>query len=275
MPATEFTTELDTIVHLGAGRCSSFENYKAVGATRIILVEANSTVFAHLQSRFVQYRNVSLVYKAISNDTANGVFRIFNAEDLSSLRQPTELKSLYSGLEEEKEVTVKTEAIDEFILSLGLSDETRNGLVVDTPGIELPLISKLVETNLLSVFKEIIIPTMRTPLYKGVSSAAPITAMMGKQGFTVRESMEDPDWPVLNCRTNLLYLENKALKKELSAAQQQLQIDEEKHRTQITALEEQLNERLFRKSLFDDELEKAESQLSIIKDILVRDEASE
>ncbi|MFP4421490.1 MAG: hypothetical protein ACLFRG_13195, partial [Desulfococcaceae bacterium] len=95
----------DTILHLGAGRCSEFAKYEASAARRIILVEANPEVARYLRETHADDERVEVVERAVSDFTGHGELRVFNVKEFSSLREPTGLRELYPGLREVERVS--------------------------------------------------------------------------------------------------------------------------------------------------------------------------
>ena len=274
MSHIEKIREINAVVHFGAGAFPPVEAYFAAGANRIILVEANPYFVASLRERFAHDAKIEIVDAAISNKESDELFRIFNLSSASSLREPTGLGEIYKSLRVEKEFSVRTTPADGFTRRLKLSPEDKNLLVLDTPGEEFPILKNLAGADLLTLFSDIIVHGQERPLYKGAAAIVSIKRYLEENGFAASIDNADADWPVLICATSPIHKEKAELTAKLSALQEQLAAEQEKHRTEKTELEEKLSNARLRTELFQSEIDNADAQIALIKEMLIRDNAS-
>lgn len=284
------------LIHLGAGRCKNLPDHLASGATKIILAEANPQLAAELKQRTAGDDRVQVVDAAVGGKSGAAKFKLYNLEEASSLRPPTGLTEIYPGIRLEREVDVDVIGITELLERFSLEGDGAHALVVDTPGEEYEILRALQDNNKLNVFGEIQVRCGRTPLYEKSGGSKSILDLLNDALYETRQiEADDPEFPVFHARLNVTLRKNVILEKQLDALRSKMNETvaalKEEHQEELSTLREErekeaaslsaqieslkgdIQEREHRGMLMDGEVVKAEAQIELIKDILIRDKA--
>ena len=188
-----------TIVHIGAGRCSEYEEYRATGAKRIFLIEPDTESAGHLREALFEHNNVQVIEKAVVSCGDSATLRLFNARGFSSLREPTGLRTLYPGLRNTGELYPDMWTVRQMCDELNIKESESNWLVVDAPGAEQAILNSLNEEDLLRQFELVSFYAGILPLYEGNTPAEDILRMLEVQGyekvsFLNKAEPERPRW---------------------------------------------------------------------------------
>lgn len=321
------TRPIDTLVHLGAGRGASLDDFFADDSAkpprRALLVEVDEERARGLERRVAALpehlaEHIRVERAAVSATPGAAVYYRCNLEDASGLHAPTGLQSLYPGLEVEARQEVEAVAPDTLVAPLGLSRDEHNLLVLELPGEELAVLEALGERLL--DFAELRLRCGREVLFEGGRSARAVLAWLEEAGFelTSEDSDDDPEWPWWRLRRNDVVLQNRELSRRVEALERSLaeQTRTAEHRrariqelrlqhsraeeaetagaaereklekdlarcrqeletaqTRLRELEAEVEERGYRQRLLDEELLKAEAQIELIKDVLLREQS--
>ena len=270
--------DVDTIVHLGAGKCSELANYLAASPRRIVLVEADPQAVRALERRCVRQDNVEVWQQAVAPEAGEHTLHVFNAQELSSLRPGTALQNLYPGIRQIRQESVDAITPGELIEQLDIQPGA-HCLVVDTPGEEYQLLEALQSANLLDRFDRIVLRCAKEPLYDSASPAEDSLTLLREQGYETAVQAEDtdPDWPEWTLRLNPLKPEldrQRAAAETLRAERDQLQAqvadrgaeverltrDVESVRTQKQGLEVELKKEREARASLDSQIKEVETR---------------
>ncbi|MBL3527810.1 MAG: hypothetical protein JMN27_09580 [gamma proteobacterium endosymbiont of Lamellibrachia anaximandri] len=212
------TTDMDTIVHLGAGRCSELDDYLAAKPASLLLVEADPQLAKTLQVRTTDYPQVEVINCAVAAQPGPVTFRRYNLPDASSIHPASiGLLDLFPGLKTVQELQI--EALDPapLLQPLRLQVEQRNRLVIDLPGEELPVLQALQQADQLHYFEQLQLHCGREFLYEDSEPAAIVIQWLQDQGFDLlmEDDSQDPDRPRWDLKRNKLQLDHRDLKKQL------------------------------------------------------------
>lgn len=125
------------IIHVGAHEGSEVEYYRAMGAQKILFIEANPTVFERLKDNVGQYPNVQAVNYAISNVNGTITLRVTSFDQSSSILPLKHHLDIYPTIQETEQVTVPSRTLDTLLEELGLNPADFNILNIDIQGAEL------------------------------------------------------------------------------------------------------------------------------------------
>lgn len=257
-----------TIIHLGAGRGHELAEYFATTPTRVILVEADRERAHWLENQTAAHEHIQVITAAVAAEDGTATFYRFNLRDLSSLHTPTGLYEVFPGLRITDQVEVDTVTPETLLEKEALEPGQGNWLIIDTPGTETEIITALQQAEMLHVFDHIDLNCGREPLYEGSESAETLLQQMLEQGHEVRhcDDETDPDRPRWRLKRNPLKVENQRLRVELQSYMELLKVETEK----TEQLSSEIADCDRRVHLTNDEITKAEAQIELIKELLVR-----
>jgi FkbM family methyltransferase len=217
--------QIDTIVHLGAGRCGELDAYLALEPQRLLLVEADPELAETLQARATDHPQVQVVRAAVAGTSGPATFFRYNLPGAGSLRAASGLRQLFPGLKLVEEVPVEAVTPGKLLQPLELRVEDENQLVVDLPGEELPVLQALLREGQLHIFSHVQLYCGREPLYEGSEPAARVLQWLKEQGFDLQAEDDslDPDRPCWTLERNALQMRNRELVAQLEALQGQLE----------------------------------------------------
>jgi FkbM family methyltransferase len=246
------------IVHLGAGLCRELPHYIGSGAGRIILFEPNPEVIPALRRQAEGHSNVEVFPVAVAAESGRRALKLYNYDDLASLRRPTGLFELLPGLQHIGQAIVDVMAAHNLASELSLEIEENNWLVIDTPGEEAAIISALEQHRKLHHFDRIIIRAGAESLYDGAQSAEQLTRQLEQLGYYIEGAKDtsDCDWPRYHLRLNPKAIECRRLRRENEALTEQKTKLEEQNQE----LTEQLQRQMDRATECAEELESAQKQ---------------
>ena len=230
---------IDTIVHIGAGRCGEVEEYRTTGAKRIILIEPDPEKASYLREEFGADTNTEVVERAVTPQEGPTVLKVFNVRRYSSLREPSGLRVLYPGLRKTGELSTDAWTPRQMCEELGIDKEAKNWLVVDAPGEEGLILESLREAGLLTRFPRISVYAAEMILYSGGRTARDILVLLYEMGWesVAENNQHDAEIP----RRTLERDERKIENQELKRRAEQIEAKIIQKNTRIGLLEKQID----------------------------------
>lgn len=281
------TKKFKQLVWLGAGNATEPKGL-IEQAESCVLVEAREDAYQNLVGIFSNTNNVVVKQGVISPEGGDVTFYRYNLPEFSALHKATGLTQLFPGLKLERQDTVISQNIAELLSEVKVAGED-NVLVIDIVDISLNLLQLLNAEHLLHCFGRILLVSSNEALYEEASKGDELSKFMQNHGFYLAlEDKTDPDLPWHTFVSNPLWKELKQAKqheaelnKQLDTQRQQLAEQVSKHAAQrlekITQLEKanrqlnETNEQLAKKQrLLEQEMLKAEAQIDIIKELVLR-----
>ena len=275
---------MDTLVHLGAGRCRELSDYLAWAPARMVLVEPESVSAAVLRGATAALDHVEVLQVAVSGSKGLACLNVFNLADLNSLRTPTGLLRLYPGLRQLRQPQVQTLPLGDLLAPLALRADQANLLVIDAPGEELRIVEDLIDLQTLHSFKNLVLHCGLQELYEGAASAEQVLERLESQGYEILEQGGEGDAgrPRWHLGRNDLGLENHYLIKQKREQEPPIQHLEKQAASQLASREEALQEAMQEikrlqararaweddKARLEREIARAEGQLDLIKALL-------
>lgn len=231
---------IDTIVHIGAGRCGEADEFRATGARRIVLIEPDPKSAGFLREMFSDEEGVRIYEKAVAASKGSGELRLFNVRRYSSLHEPTALSELYPGLRKTGELYPDMWTPRQMFEELGIDGREKNWLVVDAPGEEGAILESLRDKGLLTSFERVSVYASDTVLYKGGRGAEEILSLLDELGWEPVEDNDESDGerPRHTLERDSKRIENLELKKKI----EQLEAEAQKKQEQFSALQQERDE---------------------------------
>lgn len=307
-----------TIIHLGAGRGTNVERYRATGAKRIILVEPDPLSAAELHRITAGDDRCEVIERAVTDADGWVTFHVYNLRQCSSLRSATGLRTLFPGLRTTDDLEVEAVRPEELLAGYLENEAGLTWLIVDVPGEEWAILNRLAEAEVLQRCALLTVSCGTEALYEDAPALEAVLQSLDEWGYEpVAESTEeDPDRPAVTFRFNPhklaaarleeqlrdLKIEHKAAKQhaaERGAEAERLAAESTEQRNRIGELEAQLREAQdtrdaltkqvgeqkqtiteqeqklaelrTRLSLSSAEMVRAEGQIDLIRDLLLRD----
>lgn len=285
------------VVHVGPGL--NRQEYPETEA-RAVLIEGDPQTAAVLRDHLVGRPRMRVVTGALLGQGAEPLLRRYALDMLSGFGQPgPALTRLLPGLEEESREQVP--ALDDAALAaaLGASEADEDVLILETPGAAAGILARLEGCGQLERFARIVLRAAPAGAFDDETSAEELAAWFDERGwsFETAPGDQEADFPLLNCRRDAAATRAKRVanlsarlernEAELEAARAEL----EEHTTQAARLAEleaahaELTERFERSRAecarlerrlgqSQEEMRKAEGQIALIRDLLLRDTAS-
>ncbi|OIP72569.1 MAG: hypothetical protein AUK43_02835 [Oscillatoriales cyanobacterium CG2_30_40_61] len=181
------------IVHVGAHEGSEVEYYLAMGAQRVLFIEANPTVFERLQTNIAQYPNVQAVNYAISHENGTVTLRVTSFDQSSSILPLKHHLDIYPTIQETEQVTVPSRTLDTLLQELGLNPADFNILNIDIQGAELLALQGA--TNWLQYVEAINTEVNYKELYEGCALIDDLDEFLDQYGLQrVATTTPHPFW---------------------------------------------------------------------------------
>lgn len=275
------------LLHIGAGTGAELAARQAAGETRFTLVEADPDTARALATRLRGMPGVQVIPGAVSADLTPRPFRRCNLPGLNSFRAPEGLKALFPGLRvlDENPVT----PLDPVALVAGLELGEDAALLIEAPGEALGILQALQAAGHLERFATIRLQEGRETLYAGAPPAGAIRDWLEDNGFIalLETDSEDPDRPHLSATRPAALIRLRAECDAALSAMQVLRAELGEVRTvageraeRIAALERERDTARAeaaaatqRLTLARAELERAEAQVGLIRDLLTAEAA--
>lgn len=300
---------LGTILYVGAGKGQLLPALLTSRAAQIVLVEPVPKYSTDLLKRAESESRVTVLPVAVAEKKGHGILRHFNKESLNSLRAPTELITVYPGLRETAQSEVETVSVDGLLDHISPPGTAPDCLILDAPGEEGPILERLVSSGQVLRFQNIFLRAGRCAFYQGAATLEEITHCLEDQGYRTKHLYEnDPDFPELHVCLDPLALDNTRLRAELDVVQDNktnleqalvraltevdIKTEENAHATETakaeiaqvtsaleqaqernTKLEQDLAENQRRVELCLRDLRRAEGQIDLVTDLLIRGDA--
>jgi FkbM family methyltransferase len=169
------------VIHVGAHLGEEAENYRAMGVSRMLLIEANPKVFKQLQDRFADKPGVVLVNKAVADANENRRFHVTNFSQSSSLLRLGQHSEIYPQIVEEEVIDVECVRLDDVLRGIGDDPASYDILNIDVQGGELMVLKGAEET--LQQIKMLNIEVNFTELYEGCPQIDEIDDFLASRGF--------------------------------------------------------------------------------------------
>lgn len=177
----EHGVSVSGVVHVGANRGGEVATYKALGARRIVLVEANPALAAELREAFAGDPAFAIAAVAAGESDGDADFHLTSFDQSSSLLKLKRHAEIYPEIVAQGTIRVPVRRIDRILDELGLAAEPFDLLSLDIQGAELmalkgapSLLRRVHAINCELCFEE---------LYEGCALAGDIDAFLGEQGF--------------------------------------------------------------------------------------------
>lgn len=181
----EKSGELRTVVHVGAHAGEEVDAYRAHGATRIVLVEANPTSCKLLDERFGDAPDVELVHAAATDhDGVASLMLHANARgetESASLLPMKELSRLVPTLETHETVDVPACTLDTLLEQAGVEPAAIGLLVLDVQGAELQVLRGA--GSALEGIRAVLTEVALIDLYAGAAREDEVAQAMREAGF--------------------------------------------------------------------------------------------
>jgi len=255
------STPVDTIIHLGAGRCSELDDYLASKPTHLLLVEADPQLAKSLQVRTTDLSQVQIINKAIAGQPGPIMFHRYNLPDANSLHQATpSLLELFPGLKA-TQLPLQMEAMSPSTLlqPLQLQADQHNWLIIDLPGEELSVLKAIQQADQLHLFDQLQLHCGTQALYEEGEPAAAIFQWLQNQGFDLfqEDNSHDQDRPCWTLKRNKLQLHHRELKQQLAQLKNDQNTQLNEHQTQVEQLTKARDEQVKLVAEHKEQLDKA------------------
>lgn len=271
---------LDTILHIGAGVGHELADYLAAGPESITLVEPNPEALKELRRLAAGQANVDIIPAAVTENDGTAPLQVLNFAALSSLREPTGLRKLFPGVRIVAQPEVDTISAVSLLGQLELDEDKTHWLIVDAPGEEQAIFQALLDSDQLHRFCHISLHSGNTPLYEGGSDVRTLLDWLAGQGYRLQSiGRHDPDRPAYQLILEAARLEQEHKMQELdkitrnrAAEISQLKEIIQKQDQRIRQLEARQVEQKQRQQKLVDEMIRAEAQIDLIENVLLKPE---
>lgn len=163
--------KLGTVVHVNPVDAEVLDHYARLGATRIVLVSADSDALSVLQRAAKERAGVRVVEAAVAPRAQEAEWLRFNVRELNGLQQAgSDLRTLYPRLKLLERLPLTTTTLQSLLAQTAPTPAqlgAQNLLVLETPGVEAGLLQGL-SLEMIDVFGLILIRGARAGLFEKV-----------------------------------------------------------------------------------------------------------
>jgi hypothetical protein len=191
------TSQLDCVVHLGAGVSAGLPDGVSLPASRYVLVEGDVSEALELKRHLAHRQNAEVIDCFVAGESGPAVFHQCSFRELSSLAAPSGLERRFPGVRVEQELDVEATGIAELLSQLEIDEDSALGIVIDTPGIEMDLVRALQDSGWLKRLREIVLLCDLEGVYEGSAGADSVLEQLQSGMFAVVQEFRahDPDRP--------------------------------------------------------------------------------
>lgn len=172
---------VEGVVHVGANRGDEIAAYDAMGAQRVVFVEANPDLAAGLRARFKDRPEVTVGEFAASDRAGRATFHLTSFDQSSSLLELKRHRDIYPEIVPAGTVEVHAKRLDDALVELGLGAARFDLLALDIQGAELMALTGC--PDLLGRVRAINCELAFEELYAGGALAPAIDAHLATFGF--------------------------------------------------------------------------------------------
>jgi FkbM family methyltransferase len=305
---------LGTVVHVGAGAGAVLQRYAALPASlqprQVVLIEGDPEVAPRLERAAAPHPWARVVPAAVGAVAGPMPWNRYNLPMLNGPLDAEGAKSVYPRLRRVQTTTLRCEALADVLEALSLQpaakDPCVHALLLDVPGQEASLLAAL-SPQVLRPFHAVLLRGCRAVLPPSGQAAKAAPALLAKQHFApvAQDDERNTMWPVALLRFDpvaheLVQLRQQASEmaaalkerdREVAALQKdsgvlgQARANADKLAAEhlgksleqedtIRQLEAQLSEATTRLELLQQEVTKAEGQLALMKELLLKEPSS-
>lgn len=179
--AREHGLAIEGVVHVGANRGGEVATYKALGATRIVLVEANPELARALEKTFAGDPAITIASVAAGEADGEADFHLTSFDQSSSLLKLKRHADIYPEIVASGTIRVPLRRLDGVLAGLGLGTARFDLLSLDIQGAELMALRGC--PDLLARVSAVSCELCFEELYEGCALAPDIDAHLAKSGF--------------------------------------------------------------------------------------------
>ncbi|MEG4582628.1 FkbM family methyltransferase [Microcoleus sp. MON1_C5] len=169
------------VIHVGAHEGQEIELYQSMGFQKILLIEANPSVFKTLQKKIDGFPNVQAVNCAISNENGTVTLHLTLLDHSSSILPLKDTLKIYPEIKEIGQINVQAKTLDTLLEELQLDPSEFNILSIDIQGAELLAFQGA--TNTLKYIDAINAEVNYQELYEGGGLIAQVDEFLRLYGF--------------------------------------------------------------------------------------------
>ncbi|MEX0811985.1 MAG: FkbM family methyltransferase [Chitinophagales bacterium] len=172
------------VFHIGAHKGEEVDQYLALGFQKIILVEADPSLYEYITKKFKKDKNVSVFNYAVCDKVGFVDFYIHksnNGTESSSIFKMDKLDKIVTSLKTSKTIRVPANTIDNIIHENNINLEDYNVLVSDIQGADYFAIKGAEKS--INKFDAVIVEVQCINLYENYISEEKMDSLMKGFGF--------------------------------------------------------------------------------------------
>lgn len=277
--------QLGVVVHVGAGICKEFEYYERCNPTKLLLVDADKEACAELKEKTAHMKNCEVLNNGVSAANQQLTLYSYNNSRLNSSLAPQLLADYFPGIETFNQQTISSITLGNLLDNIKLSSSADSGklnvLILDVLGCEIDLI-KSAETEIFSCFEYVVIYSLEP------ENLAETCRSNALQRFKIVQLNSYPPFSEIvlfnNSAEYMLDQAERDYSDKLSkleenndkaALQQKASLENEllEVKRRLESEEEKNKELIYRQELLGLELLRYESQLELVKDLVLREKS--
>lgn len=187
------TSELDCVVHLGAGITAGLPGGVSLNASRYLLVEGDVSEAVELKRHLAHRQDVEVIDCFVAGESGPAVFHQCSFRELSSLAAPRGLERRFPGIRVDHKLEVEATGVADLLSQLEMDGDASIGLVIDTPGIEIELVRALKASGWLERLNEVVLFCDLEGVYEGAAGADDVLDELRSGTFAVVQEVHDHD----------------------------------------------------------------------------------
>lgn len=180
---SKFDIEPLGVIHIGAHEGQEVDDYLDMNVSKMILIEANPSVYERLQNKLANYegQDIYSINCAISNYEGVAQLHITSSDQSSSILPLKIHSQIYPQIVEEKLIEVPCKTLDVLLNELSIDLRQYNFLNIDIQGAELLALEGAKQT--LNFIDAINIEVNYDELYEGCSLVHELDEFLNTYGF--------------------------------------------------------------------------------------------
>ena len=178
----EHDVEPRGVIHVGAHEGKEVAKYLEMGVRKILLIEANPTVYKRLLGNIQGKPHIQAVNCAITNKNGTVKLLVTSMDQSSSLLPLKDHAEIYPGIKVQEEVTIEAMTLDTLLARLGLAPHEFNLLNIDIQGAELLALQGAADT--LKYIEAINTEVNFEELYEGCALIDQLDDFLEQYGFS-------------------------------------------------------------------------------------------
>ncbi len=249
--------EPELLLVVGAGQGRDLPVLTAHCQRRIVLLEPQSRWADELRQKTREQSAVEIMQCALDEASGQDTLKVFNFDELTSLRPAPDLQVLFPGARETTQLPVETLSLADLVVRCDIEADRNNWLIVDAPGTSTIVLAGLKDPDLARRFPHVVLRVRRS--ISGEVDLGSVQHELFVRGYSALGSADENhgDW----FRVHFLRTDRLPLRRDLEQRIDGLEQDLKRLATQNQAFLQRLAEAETRAEAQQEEIRQRKAEL--------------